>query len=213
MNALTDTDSTTLFYIHDPMCSWCYAFEKSLSTLRPALPASIQLKYLVGGLAPDTTEIMPESLQTMIQQTWHRIEQTVSGVTFNHDFWIINKPMRSTYPACRAVLAAKKQSLNAERLMIEAIQQAYYKQAKNPSLNKTLAECRSTIGLDVMQFEKDLVSEHIQLQLLSEIQMVRSMGVTSYPSLRLFHHGTLSEITVDYMNHQTMLNEMKVKSC
>ena len=64
---MTDTNSTTLFYIHDPMCSWCYAFENSLSVLQQALPAFIQVEYLVGGLAPDTTEIMPESLQTMIQ--------------------------------------------------------------------------------------------------------------------------------------------------
>lgn len=210
---LTDADSTTLFYIHDPMCSWCYAFENSLSALQQALPASIQFKYLVGGLAADTTEIMPESLQTMIQQTWYRIEQTVSGVEFNHEFWLINKPMRSTYPACRAVLSAKKQSLNAEPLMIKVIQQAYYKQAQNPSLITTLFECASTIGLDGIQFEKDLVSEQIQSQLLDELNTVSSMGVTSYPSLRLFHHGTLSAITVDYMNHQTMLDEIKAKSC
>lgn len=54
---------TTLFYIHDPMCSWCYAFEKRLSALRQELPESIQVTNLVGGLAPDTTEAMSESLQ------------------------------------------------------------------------------------------------------------------------------------------------------
>jgi putative protein-disulfide isomerase len=200
---------TTLFYIHDPMCSWCYAFEKKLSALRQDLPSFIQLTNLVGGLASDTTEVMPPSLQTMIQQTWYRIEQTVSGVKFNHEFWTMNTPMRSTYPACRAVLAAKKQQLEAEYSMIKAIQQAYYQQAKNPSLMTTLLECASIIDLDVKRFESDMVSDEIQALLLDEIATARKLGVTSYPSLRLQHNGVLLSITVDYLNHQTMLDEIE----
>lgn len=197
-----------LFYIHDPMCSWCYAFEKSLSALRQELPEFIQVTNLVGGLAPDTTETMPESLQQTIQQIWYRIEKTVSGVKFNHDFWTTNTPMRSTYPACRAVLAAKKQRNDAELLMINAIQTAYYKQAKNPSLIATLVECAVEIGLDAIQFENDILSDQIQMQLLSEIEMARNMCVNSYPSLRLLHNEKLSFVTVDYLNHKTTLDEI-----
>ena len=91
--------STTLFYIHDPMCSWCYAFETSFCALQNTLPASIQVIKLVGGLAQDSTETMPAALQDNIQQTWHRIEQTVPYIRFNYDFWIMNTPIRSTYPA------------------------------------------------------------------------------------------------------------------
>lgn len=191
------------------MCSWCYAFEKRLSALRQELPEFIQVTNLVGGLAPDTTETMPESLQQTIQQIWYRIEQTVSGVKFNYDFWTTNTPMRSTYPACRAVLAAKKQRNDAEELlMINVIQTAYYQQAKNPSLIATLVECAVEIGLDVIQFENDILSEQIQTQLLNEIEMAQNMGVTSYPSLRLLHNEKLSFVTVDYLNHKTMLDEI-----
>lgn len=199
---------STLFYIHDPMCSWCYAFEKSLSALRQELPESTQIVNLVGGLAPDTSETMPESLQQTIQQIWYRIEQTVSGMKFNHDFWTTNTPMRSTYAACRAVLAAKKQSNDAELLMINAIQTAYYQQAKNPSLITTLVECASEIGLDAIQFENDILSNQIQTQLLDEIKIARNMGVNSYPSLRLLHNEKLSSVTVDYLNHKVMLDEI-----
>ena len=198
----------TLFYIHDPMCSWCYAFEKNLFALRQALPAEVQVINLVGGLAPDTIETMPKSLQQTIQQIWHRIEQTVSGVKFNHNFWTTNTPMRSTYPACRAVLAAKKQHFDAEQLMIHAIQTAYYQQAKNPSLAATLIQCALDIGLDVTEFERDLISSEIEAQLQQEINMVQSMRVKSYPSLCLQNDGQLSNIEIDYLDHRTMLNEI-----
>ena len=149
---------TTLFYIHDPMCSWCYAFETSFCILQKTLPASIQVIKLVGGLATDTSETMPVELQKNIQQTWHRIEETVPNIQFNYDFWIINTPIRSTYSACRAVLAAKKQGANFEDKMINAIQIAYYQKAKNTSLQSALLECATEAGLDLSKFSYDLTS-------------------------------------------------------
>ena len=48
-----------IFYIHDPMCSWCYAFSQSWAALQLDLPRDMEIVYLVGELAPDTTEPMP----------------------------------------------------------------------------------------------------------------------------------------------------------
>lgn len=190
------------------MCSWCYAFETSFDALQKALPASVQIIKLVGGLAPDTTETMPVELQNSIQQTWRRIEQTVPDMRFNYDFWIINRPVRSTYPACRAVLAAKKQGADFEDKMISAIQTAYYQKAKNPSLQSTLLECAAETGLDVNEFANGLTGDEVETELQNEISMARSLGVTSYPSLRLEHNGQVSPIDVDYLSLETMLNEI-----
>jgi len=191
------------------MCSWCYAFSQSWAALQQDLPRDIEIVYLVGGLAPDTTEPMPLATQKMVQQAWLRIEQTVSGVHFNWDFWSRNTPIRSTYPACRAVLAAKKQRAEAEPEMIRAIQIAYYQQAKNPSLPETLQACAREIGLDAETFLEDLTSPAIESELQHQIQLARSMDVYSYPSLRLVHNNTAFPVAIDYLDHRTMLNEIK----
>lgn len=177
--------------------------------LLKALPRNIEIVYLVGGLAPDTTEPMPLATQKMVQQAWQRIEQTVPGVHFNWDFWSRNTPIRSTYPACRAVLAAKKQRTEAEVEMIRAIQTAYYQQAKNPSLAETLHACAHEIDLDVSTFIEDLKSSAIENELQQQIQQARSMDVHSYPSLRLINNHTVFPIAIDYLNHQTMLDAIK----
>ena len=151
---------------------------------------------------------MPDESQKNIQQTWRRIEQTVPNMQFNYDFWIINTPIRSTYPACRAILAAKKQGAGFEDKMISVIQTAYYQKAQNPSLQSTLLECAAEAGLDVSQFAKNLAGGEIEAELQNEIRMARSLGVTSYPSLRLEHNDQVSPIAVDYLGHETMLNEI-----
>ncbi|MBA3756267.1 MAG: DsbA family protein, partial [Nitrosomonas sp.] len=109
----------------------------------------------------------------------------------------------------RAVLAAKKQRAEAEVEMIRAIQIAYYQQAKNPSLPETLQECAREIGLDAEPFIEDLESPAIESELQHQMQQARSMDVYSYPSLRLAHNDTVFPIAIDYLDHRTMLNEIK----
>lgn len=197
-----------LYYVHDPMCSWCYAFSKSLSALQKTLSPEIPLISKLGGLAADSNQPMPENLQNSIQQAWQHIENTVSHIQFNYDFWAINTPIRSTYPACRALLAARKQNAEFEKKMLWAIQHAYYQQARNPSLTLTLEQCAEEVGLDKQAFIQDLNSPDIQNELLAEINFSRSIGVSSYPSLRLVLYGQRIPIRTDYLNHQTMIDEI-----
>ena len=198
----------TLFYVHDPMCSWCYAFDFSLTALQKKLPDFIRIKKIIGGLAPDTTQPMPIELQQNIQQTWRRIEQTVPNMLFNYDFWTINIPIRSTYPACRAILAARQQGPDFEDKMIGAIQTAYYQKAKNPSLTSTLLQCALEVGLAVDKFAHDLASDEIEMELQNEIATARSLSVISYPSLLLKYAGRLFPVSVDYLDHETMVREI-----
>jgi putative protein-disulfide isomerase len=204
----TASPITRLIYIHDPMCSWCYAFSRSWAALQAEMPGDITIIYLAGGLAPDTTEPMPLSMRHTIQHIWQRIEQTVPGVSFNYDFWSRNTPIRSTYPACRAVLAARKQHTESEPDMVQAIHRAYYQKALNPSLPETLQGCAQEIGLDVAVFGRDLISPEIEDGLQHEIRQSRQLDAYSYPSLRLVHNNAIFPIPIDYLNHRTMRDKI-----
>jgi len=183
-------------------------FDFSLTALQKKLPDFIRIKKIIGGLAPDTTQPMPVELQQNIQQTWRRIEQTVPNMLFNYDFWIINIPIRSTYPACRAILAARQQGADFEDKLIGAIQRAYYQKAKNPSLTSTLLQCALEVGLAEDKFANDLTRVEIEEELQNEIGTARSLSVISYPSLLLEHAGRLFPVSVDYLDHETMIRQI-----
>ena len=135
----------TLYHVHDPMCSWCYAFKPTLDELRKNLDTNIKIQHVVGGLAKHSDEIMPEDMQDKIQNIWFEIEKTV-GTKFNHDFWDKCLPRRSTYLACQATMLARYD--NKEDEMIEAIQKAYYQNAQNPSDASTLIKLAKQIGIN-----------------------------------------------------------------
>ncbi|MDQ6988706.1 MAG: DsbA family protein [Mariprofundaceae bacterium] len=198
----------TLYYIHDPMCSWCWAFAPVWQQVQQALDEDTQIIYLLGGLAPDNQQPMPQALQHTIQNHWRTIQQQVPGIMFNFDFWQLNTPMRSTYPACRAVIAAKLQDEKAEQNMILAIQQTYYLQAKNPSLDSTLIHCAQSIALDIQQFETDCHAENTQSQLLSNIKQAQSLQAFSFPSLVFKDGNKTKPIRLYYIHPQPKLYQL-----
>ena len=196
----------TLYYIHDPMCSWCWGFRACYLKLFSQLDKNITLQYVLGGLAADTTDTMPASMQKTIHQTWQKIQTEIPGTEFNFDFWTQCTPRRSTYAACRAVLAAKNQ--DHAQAMLFAIQQAYYLHALNPSDDDTLIELARELNLNTLQFEEDLNSNTTQQKLNDEFELRNALYVHSFPSLVFEINDKQHNIHIDYNNPEIMLSKI-----
>jgi len=201
----------TLYYVHDPMCSWCWGFRNTWLKAQEALEQKVNIVYLVGGLAPDSDDPMPIEMQSAIQQHWRNIQKVIPGTEFNFDFWSTNQARRSTYPACRAVLAVKAIDESKEQPMITAIQKAYYLSAKNPSDIDTLIDIASEIGISKKTFSEKIQSKSIDHLLLEDIHFSRSIGVNSFPSLALKVKNSVHQIKLDYNEFQRIIRQVELK--
>ncbi len=201
--------STKLYYLYDPMCSWCWGYRPVWDVLQQNLPTSIMVEYVAGGLAPDSTSPMPIAQRQMVQNHWRTIEQKL-GTQFNHDFWRDNTPGRSTYNACRAAIAADKQA--CQKPMIEAIQRAYYLRALNPSdldvliaLAEELSQQQS-LGLDLGQFIVDINTTDTDNELTRQVSLARELSQQGFPSLVLEVDGVIQQIPIDYSDYRATLD-------
>ena len=194
-----------LYYVHDPMCSWCYAFKPTLDELKKHLAPNMKIIYVVGGLAKHSDEPMPMEMREKIESIWYEIEEVV-GTKFNHDFWKNCTPRRSTYLACQATMLARYE--NKEDEMINAIQEAYYQKAQNPSDASTLIALAKQIGMDEKKFEEDLKSQKIEDDLQEELNLRRSLYVRNFPSLILQYKKELYPINIKYNNYENMLKQI-----
>jgi putative protein-disulfide isomerase len=198
-----------LYYVHDPMCSWCWGFERTRKQLFDRLAIEgIEVVRLLGGLAPDSDEPMTQEMRDYLQQTWRRIRQRIPGTEFNFDFWTLCEPRRSTWPACRAVIAAREQGGEYDERMTRAIQEAYYLQARNPSEQPVLVGLAGELGLDTGRFVRRLNAPETQSQLDDEMQQGRAMNATSFPGLVLEIDGACWPVPVDYTNSRTILDTL-----
>ncbi|WP_087018320.1 DsbA family protein [Thaumasiovibrio subtropicus] len=170
-----------LLYIMDPMCAWCFGFKPELESFLANHP-SAEVEWVMGGLAPDTDVPMDDALKRTIAAYWHQIEDKTQ-VTFNHDYWHTNTPYRSTYPACRAVIAAERLHQGSAPKMAQAIQSAYYLNAQNPSLENTLIDCASSIGLDAHPFLTELHSQETEQHFQQHLGIVYQLQISGFPAL------------------------------
>ena len=195
-----------LYYIHDPMCSWCWGFKNSWEAMQAQLSEKLDIRYVLGGLAPETQEPMPMDMREMLEQTWHRVSEK-TGARFNYDFWRNNTPMRSTYPACKAVLLAR--DAGKELAMIAAIQALYYQQAGNPSDYEQLYLLAEKTGMDVEVFKPAIHAVGTQQRLLQEIMFAESLGAQGFPSLVLEKGGERIFIPHSYTDAEANLKRIE----
>ena len=181
------SSDTTILYVADPMCSWCWGFAPTLRALREVAP-EVPVEIVLGGLAADSDEPMEESMRGYVKQAWHDVSKC-SGVNFNFDFWDLCQPRRSTYPACRAVLVARQHNLASP--MFDAIQQAYYLEARNPSDLDVLADVAQELGIPKPVFLESMQAPETQAALQVDFQTRRDLGAQSFPSLAVRHQGRL----------------------
>jgi putative protein-disulfide isomerase len=156
---------------------------------------------------------MPQEMRARIEGIWRSIQITVPGTEFNFEFWTRNTPRRSTYPACRAVIAARRQGMGAEDApadpMIRAIQRAYYLEARNPSDTETLVDLAGALGLDRGRFAADLQAPATQAALEQEIATAQRLGAHGLPSLVLEDGGRHRLLTIDYRDERVVLQQLR----
>jgi putative protein-disulfide isomerase len=198
----------TLYYIHDPMCSWCWGFRPVWNQVQDELQDKLHIQYVLGGLAPDTDQPMPANMQVSIRSNWQRIQREIPATEFNYDFWTICQPRRSTYPSCRAVIACKMQQPLLEKDMILAIQQAYYLDARNPSDENVLIQLADDIGLNIDSFVCDFNSKTCNKELERELLLARKLYASSFPALVLSQGSTDNAIHIDYNNSENIIEQI-----
>ena len=174
--------SPTIYYVVDPMCSWCWGFAPVWREFVSEIPESVAVVDLMGGLAPDNEAPMDSAMRQYVQDAWGAVKAR-TGAEFNFEFWNKCDPKRSTYPACRAVIAAGEQASGARSLMYDAIQRAYFLEARNPSDAEALECVAGEIGLDRKQFTEDLGSDHINRIFQLELESVAKLGVSGFPTM------------------------------
>lgn len=199
---------STLYYILDPMCSWCWGFRPVFQALLDQLPIHIEVRYVMGGLAADSDQPMPETTRNYVQEQWRQVREK-TGVTFNWDFWTQCQPRRSTYPACRAVIAAGLQGQENIPDMIYAIQKAYYLQARNPADQATLIALAGEIDLDTAQFKQALTSPQVEKLLQADFQTRRTLGANRFPSVLLETQSGLYVLAQGYDSFANTLERFR----
>ena len=153
-----------IYYFADPMCSWCYGFGPALTQFA-ANHAALPLSVVMGGLRAYNTQAASDQQKADIRGHWRHVEDA-SGLPFNDA--LLMKPgfIYDTEPACRAVVTAR-QAAHADVLgFMEAVQAAFYRDARDVTNAEVLADIAHEQEMDraafLLAFNSDEMREGVR---------------------------------------------------
>src|SRR5689334_4613409 len=170
----------TLYYFGDPMCSWCWGFKPVLEMIDREYP-ELKRVTVMGGLRPGEEVPMSDELAGMIENAWERIAEA-TGQPFNHELWQLHRPLATTLPACRAVIAARLLDADREWKFMVAMFEAYFMRALDPSRRETHLMIAQEQGFDPGVFQAVLDSPAVEDGLSKDLALTRRYGVSGFPT-------------------------------
>lgn len=187
---------STLHYIHDPLCGWCYAAAPLVKAAREVMPVVLHGGGLMTG--PRRQRVTPE-LRAYVMPHDRRIAQ-LSGQPFGEAYaeTLLRDPdaVFDSEPPITAVLAAEElQGKGAD--MLARLQTAHYVEGRRIADLAVLIELAADIGLAVEDFGRAfqrLQGEPTQEHIAASRALLTRAGGGGFPTLLLEREGRLERL-------------------
>jgi putative protein-disulfide isomerase len=172
-----------LIYFADPMCSWCWGFSPVIAAVGERFGERAPIRLVLGGLRPGTTEPMSAKARAEMPHHWDAVREA-SGQPFDGESFARRDGfVYDTDPACRAVVAARRQDAAAALPYLAAAQSAFYAEGRDVTQREVLTDLARKLGLDDGRFEQDLVTDEVKDETWSDYATSQNAGVRGFPTL------------------------------
>ncbi|ARO88382.1 DsbA family protein [Nitrosospira lacus] len=172
----------TLWYIADPMCSWCWGFSPVIEAIRCEYGVRLKMELLLGGLRPGTKEPMPSTQREAILRHWQAVHR-LTGQPFRFEGAMPSGFIYDTEPASRGVVAASIINSDTVFPFFKAVQSAFYIEQQDVTTAVVLTRLAADTGLDAHHFLQVFESDIARSQTLGHFQEARQWGVHGFPAV------------------------------
>ena len=197
-----------LYYVGDPMCSWCWGFSPVLDALTKSTPLPVRL--IVGGLRPDErAQQLDETMRGYLREAWQAVKRA-SGQSFFWDWLDRSDFLYDTGPACRAVVCAKHLDENRAQTYYHRLQKAFYAEGQDITLADVLADLAEECGYVRSDFARWLTSDECAKQTQQDYAMAQQLQVQGFPTMLLKKGEQWIVLSQGFTDLDTMNQRLKM---
>lgn len=187
---------STLHYIYDPMCGWCYGAAPLIEAAR----AVARIEAHAGGMmmGAQRRPVTPE-LRRYVNEADQRIAY-LSGQPFGAGYkdGLLNDAgaVLDSEPPITAILAADKVASQGLALLAR-LQKAHYVEGRRVAERRVLGDLAADIGIDRAGFERaydDMAGAATKEHVVATRTLMNRLGATGFPSLALERDGAFTRI-------------------
>jgi putative protein-disulfide isomerase len=172
----------TLWYVADPMCSWCWGFSPVIEAIQREYGARLGIEVLLGGLRPGTKHPIPSAQREQILHHWRAVQQQTAQ-PFGFEGAMPEGFVYDTEPASRAVVAVSLINREAIFSFFKMVQFAFYVEQQDVTNASVLSQLAARAGIDAQQFGQTFESDIAKRLTLEHFRKARQWGVNGFPTL------------------------------
>jgi putative protein-disulfide isomerase len=171
-----------LWYIADPMCSWCWGFAPIVKAIRLNYSEDLKIEPVMGGLRPGTKLAMASEQRAEILSHWKAVNRRTDQ-PFSFEGAMPEGFIYDTEPSCRGVVAMALINPGLVFSLLESIQFSFYVEQKDVTNPKILAQLAGKIGVDMDLYLQVFESDEAKNKVSIHFNKVRRWGVNSFPTI------------------------------
>lgn len=172
----------TLWYLADPMCSWCWGFAPVIEAIRQHYSDRLHVELILGGLRPGTKAPMESAQRAEILHHWQAVQRQ-TGQPFRFEGALPQEFIYDTEPASRAVVAVSAINPQSTFPFFQAIQSVFYTEQADVTKPEVLVQLAVSTGVDAQHFLQLFASDATRSQTQTHFHKARLWGVHAFPTI------------------------------
>jgi len=177
----------TIYYVYDPLCSWCYGFSPVIKKLKNVYQDQIDFQVISGGMQSGERKQPVSAIRDYLKGAYKNVTER-TGVVFGDKFMTVledgNRMLDSIPPSI--ALSVIKDKKPEEALNFAAtIQEAIYYDGMDWNSVEAYYPYLEKYDIDAEDFKMNFEDPVYKEKTLEDFKMAANFGVTGFPSVIL----------------------------
>ncbi len=211
---MNNQEKTTVLYVFDPLCGWCYGFSPVMVKLYENYKDNIEFDVISGGMVVGDRIGPLGEKAAYIREAYKVVEQKM-GVKFGDEY--VNKVLaegtaiQTSIPASKLLVAFKSLDDSQGILFAHELQNALYIDGVHPDNMEGLLEKCDTFGVNKTEILTIAMNEQVEAAMNHDFELSSKLGVTGFPTVFVIKDNAINVIARgadSYENVSTRLDEL-----
>lgn len=210
-----NTKEAELFYVGDPMCSWCWGMSTELKKLQDfCTKEGIKFSVILGGLRIGGGNEWNEQFKSFLKNEWQKIQKK-TGQDFVYSLLDLKHFNYDTEPACLAVYIVKKilkdkdDNSSSVLAFFSKIQEKFYAKGQDPTKLEFYHDICEELDIDIDEFQMHFNSKEMKKELEKDFALAGNLGASGMPSLIYVKQNKIIEMSAGYRTYEEVVKMMR----
>ncbi len=170
-----------VIFVTDPLCSWCWGMAPEIASIRKALASRLDFDLALGGINVGNHSALRPSAIPRFHALWEQVT-AVTGQQFSMGLPSGPGFVYNSRPACLGVMAARAVNDRPPFEFLEAMQRAFFLEARDITSTTVMGEIAAACGIDARAFREALSSDATTRAVDAEMDGCRRYGTQALPA-------------------------------